>query len=259
MNNQFGKTSKFQLSTAFKDGKTVVKDISFTAPFKFMNPFYEKKDFMTVMLLTASAGIMAGDRQELDICVGKHSKVEFVSQAYEKIHKMDEGFAKRYMHIAVRANACLHYMPLPTIPFADSDYRCKVDVELEDESSQFIFSEILCCGRVAYGEEFKYSRFENKICIYQKGELVYRDNTCYEPQKMDMRGFGMYEGYTHLANVVICNKQKSEDFILQVRNLLDSFKDIDGGVTKTFAGHIVVRILGKNAQQLTEVIEKIIS
>lgn len=34
-----------------------MEDISFTAPFKVMLPFYEKKDVMTVMLLTASAGM----------------------------------------------------------------------------------------------------------------------------------------------------------------------------------------------------------
>ena len=68
MNNQFGKLSKLHLTTAYREGKTIVEDASFTAPFKIMHPFYEKKDFMTVMLLMASAGVMAGDRQEIDVC-----------------------------------------------------------------------------------------------------------------------------------------------------------------------------------------------
>ena len=63
--NQFGKLSEFYLTAAYRDGRTVMEDVSFTAPFKVMHPFYEKKDVMTVMLLTASAGIMAGDRQEI--------------------------------------------------------------------------------------------------------------------------------------------------------------------------------------------------
>ncbi len=259
MNNQFGKLSKLHLTAAFKDRKTILEDVSFTAPFKIMHPFYEKKDFMTVMLLTASAGIMAGDRQEIDICVRKHSNMEFVSQAYEKIHQMEGDCAKRHVHFAVGDCACLHYMPLPVIPFTGSDFRCTMDVELENETSQFVFSEILSCGRIAHGEEFQYSRFQNKICIYQGGQIVYRDNACYEPERMDMRNFGMYEGFTHLANLVICNKQKSEDWMLQTRELLDSSKDMEGGVTRTFAGHIVVRILGRNAYKLTEVTERILT
>ena len=120
MNNQFGKLSKLHLTTAYREGKTIVEDASFTAPFKIMHPFYEKKDFMTVMLLMASAGVMAGDRQEIDICVKECSNVEFVSQAYEKIHQMEGDCAKRHVHLTVSDHACLHYMPLPAIPFAGS-------------------------------------------------------------------------------------------------------------------------------------------
>ena len=258
MNNQFGKLSR-HLTTAYREGKTIVEDASFTAPFKIMHPFYEKKDFMTVMLLMASAGVMAGDRQEIDICVKECSNVEFVSQAYEKIHQMEGDCAKRHVHLTVSDHACLHYMPLPAIPFAGSDYRCTVDVELENETSQFVFSEILSCGRVAHGEEFQYRRFQNIICIYQGGRIVYRDNACYEPERMDMRSFGMYEGFTHLASLVICNKPKSENWVLQVRKLLDESKDMEGGVTRTSVGYIVVRILGRNAHKLTEITEKILT
>ena len=243
MNNQFGKLSELHITTAYRGEKTIMEDVSFTAPFKIMHPFYEKKDFMTVMLLTASAGIMA----------------EFVSQAYEKIHQMEGDCAKRHVRLTVGDHACLHYLPLPVIPFAGSDYRCTVDVELENETSQFVFNEILSCGRIAHGEEFQYRRFQNKICIYQRGRIVYRDNACYEPERMDMRNFGMYEGFTHLANMVICNIQKSEDWVLQVRELLDGCEDMEGGVTRTSAGHIVVRILGRNAQKLTEVTERILT
>ena len=130
---------------------------------------------------------------------------------------------------------------------------------MENETSRFVFNEILSCGRIAHDEEFQYRRFQNKICIYQRGRIVYRDNACYEPERMDMRNFGMYEGFTHLANMVICNIQKSEDWVLQVRELLDGCEDMEGGVTRTSAGHIVVRILGRNAQKLTEVTERILT
>lgn len=258
MENQFGKLSKLHITAAFKDGKTILEDVSFTAPFKIMRPFYEKKDMMTVMLLTASAGIMAGDRQEFDIHVREHASMEFVSQAYEKIHRMEEGCAKRHTHIEVEPNACLRYTPLPTIPFADSDYRSTMEAELTDETSRFVFCEVLTCGRAAHGEEFGYHRFQNKISIYQGGKIVYRDNTRYEPEWMDMKGFGMYEGFTHLANLVICNEPKSEEWIVQVRELLDAAENMEGGVTKTSAGHFVVRILGKNGQKLTEMMNRIL-
>ena len=39
--NQFGKLSEFYLTAAYRDGRTVMEDVSFTAPFKVMHPFYE--------------------------------------------------------------------------------------------------------------------------------------------------------------------------------------------------------------------------
>lgn len=258
MENQFGKVSKLNLVAEYRKDKTILSDVSFTAPFKIMRPFYEKKGVMTVMLLTASAGIMAGDRQEFDILVKEGANMEFVSQAYEKIHKMDEGHAERHSHIKVEPDAVLRYTPLPTIPFAGSDYRNTLKVELADETSKFIFSEVLTCGRVAHDEEFLYKKFSNNVSIYQSGKIIYRDNTRYEPSKTDMKGFGMYEGFTHLANLVICNDEKPDGWLSQVRELIDGADNMEGGATRIAGGGIAIRILGTSGQKLTDMMEKIL-
>lgn len=92
---------------------------------------------MSVMLLTASAGILSGDCQEIRICVKEHAHMELLSQAYEKIHRMEEGFASRKVFICVEDHASLHYMPLPVIPFRDADYRSEMEVELKGPTSGF--------------------------------------------------------------------------------------------------------------------------
>lgn len=258
MENKFGKLSELRLVAANNDNRTIIEDLAFTAPFKVMHPFYEKEDFMTVMLLCASAGIMSGDRQEIDIQVRSRARLEFVSQAYEKIYRMQEGYAERHIHLGVEADASLYYTPLPVIPFAGSDFLSTADIELEDATSRFIFREILTCGRAAHGEEFRYRRFQNRISVYQGGKIVYRDNTCYEPERIDMRGFGMYEGYTHLANLLLCNIPHSREKAEEMRQYIDGCGQVEGGVTVTAVGHVVVRMLGKRAQQLTDLMEKMI-
>ena len=42
-----------------------------------------------------------------------------------------------------------------------------------------------------------------KSCCTEGDKLIYRDNTRYEPDKMPMEGIGMYEGYTHMANLFL--------------------------------------------------------
>lgn len=252
MENKFGRVSKLHLEAVKKEDKTILENVSFTAPLKVMRPFYENGR-MSVMMLAASAGIMAGDRQEISLYVKEGAKMDFVSQAYEKIHRMEEGFASREVEITMEPHTSLHYTPLPTIPFRDCDYRSHIVVRLADETSKFVMSEVLTCGRVAHGEEFLYRRFQNKVVIYQGEKIVYLDNTCYEPKQMKMQSIGMYEGYTHLANLIICNEPKSDEWIMKVRTLLDDTSDIEGGVTRTAQGHIVIRILGKNGDKLIKI------
>lgn len=259
MENQFGKLSRLQLRAVFNGEKTVLEDVHFTAPFKVMRPFYEKPGIMTVMLLSASAGIMAGDRQEMEFQVEPGAAMEFVSQAYEKIHKMEEGEAKRKTVIEVGKGASFYYTPLPTIPFAGSAYESTTEVSLADGTSRFIMSEILACGRAARGERFAYRYFKNRVSVRQGQRLIYRDNTHYEPEAWDMEGFGMYEGFTHLANLLICNKPVSEPQVVRMREILDDAPDVEGGVTQNGENLTVVKALGNTAQGLADIIGKILS
>ena len=255
MENKFGQLSKLTLTAEKRRDKTILSDASFTAPFKVMHPFYEKPGVMSVMALTASAGIMAGDRQEFDITVKRGASMEFLSQAYDKIHRMEQGFAERTTNIVVEENAFLMYTPLPVIPFKDSDYRNTLNVRLADESSKLIYSEILTCGRIAYGEKFLYKKYKSLINIFQGEKLIYRDNSCYDPELLDMEGMGMYEGFTHLANLIFVNIEKNDSWISKVREILDKTDDIEGGVTRSLAGHVVIKILGKNADKLVTLLK----
>lgn len=256
--NSFGKTSRLYLEASVKDGKTILSDVSFTAPYKVIRPFYEKKGVMSVTALAASAGIMAGDRQDFCIHVHAGARMALTSQSYEKIHRMEAGYASRKTSIQVEAGAALFYTPLPTMPFQESDYRSQLDAELFGDDAQFVLLEILSCGRAAHGERFEYRRFQNRVTIRQDGKIIYRDNTRYEPGWMDMDGPGMYEGYTHLGNLVLCNVPRSDEWIDQMRKLLDEADGVEGGVTRTARGDVAVRALGGSAQRLSGLLEKMI-
>ena len=46
------------------------------------------------MLLSASVGVMAGDEQKFSFLVKEGSHLEFISQSFEKIHRMEEGLCQ---------------------------------------------------------------------------------------------------------------------------------------------------------------------
>ena len=76
---------------------------------------------------------------------------------------------------------------------------------------------------------------------------------------MDMRSFGMYEGFTHLASLVICViSQNRRIGCCRCVNYLMNPKIWKVGVTRTSVGYIVVRIpLAEMPYKLTEMTEKI--
>lgn len=54
------------------------------------------------MPLCASAGIMEGDVQEFTFQVLEGSNLEFLSQSFDKVHKMKEGLARRSVTVEVK-------------------------------------------------------------------------------------------------------------------------------------------------------------
>lgn len=248
--NQFGRTSRLDLAAVNRDGKTVIKDMSFTAPYKVMLPFEKKNGGLSVMLMSASAGIMEGDRQEFSFDIGSGADLEFVSQSYDKVHQMKGGCAKRVTRIKVSENGTFFYDPQPVIPFRDSAFDSKMYVSLEDETACFWMSEIFSCGRYASGEMFEYSFYHNLVEIRRKDRLIYRDNTRFEPSLFDMYGIGMYEGYTHLLNLFVTAPDEADGFVSGVREYLDGRKECSGGITELSDGDFAIRVLGRRAQEL---------
>ncbi len=258
LENNYKQTSVLKIDYAYLNEKTVMKDCYFTSPFKIIKPFKKENGFINTMLMSSSAGIMAGDRQEFDFNIGENCKVYISSQSYEKIHKMNSGEAVRTAKIKVMKNATLVYVPQPTIPFENSAFENSTKIELSDESSKLIFCEILTSGRVHFDESFAYKYYKNLLDIYENGKLVYRDNMIFDPKKSDLSGILMYEGYTHLASQVICNFSDTKENINWIRNYLQEVaEDIEFGVSDTAKGDIVIRILGKSSEILENILNGI--
>lgn len=254
--NAFGKVSSLRVVAGEAGGKTFLKELSFTAPFKVMSPFPLPGGGVRVMPLMASAGILEGDRQEIYLETEPDTRMDYVSQSYEKLHKMKNGNARRDTDIKVGKESVLLYRPLPVIPFGQSAFESHTSICLEDPTSSLFYQEILTCGRAERGELFEYRYYHSIVEARRSGRLVYRENNRFCPAKDDMAGTGMFEGYSCLANVLFFHAHAS-DYTEDIRSLLEGQEEICGGVTLTADGDAVVRILGKNTQKLWKVCDLI--
>ncbi len=232
MSNKYAEISRVKIRTLNKNGKTILDDVYFTSPFKVAPPFYKSDDFIKVIIMSSSAGTMDGDVQEYDITLGDNTKMELTSQSFEKIHTMIEDEAKRECNIYIG------------------------NIKLEDSSSKLIFMDIINCGRVAYGEKFKYKYYKSYVEVEYDNKLVYVDNTNYNPKEMDIENFGMYEGYTHFANILIANFTNNNEVLNTIREILKN-SDVEGAASITQYNYISIKILGYNSDKLIQVSDKI--
>ncbi len=256
MSNKYAEISKVKIRTLNKNGRTILDDVYVTSPFKVAPPFYKSDDFVKVIVMSSSAGTMDGDVQEYDITIGDNTKMELTSQSFEKIHPMVEDESQRDCSIYIGENSFLIYNMLPTIPFRDSAFKSNINIKLKDTSSKLIFLDIINCGRVAHGEKFKYKYYKSYVDIECDNNLVYVDNTNYNPSEMDIENFGMYEGYTHFANMLIANFTSNDEVLHTIRGILKD-SDAEGAASMTQYNYISVKILGYNSDKLIQVCNKI--
>lgn len=260
--NRFGKLSELRIATEFRDGKTIMAERFFTAPFKIMLPLYEWKfegtEVMQMLQLMASPGIMAGDTQSFSFDIREGSVCEYCTQAYEKVHKMNGGVGNRKVTVNMEKDTFFYFHPKPIIPFKDSAVQNDINITLADDTSKFIYEEILCCGRVAFGESFDYRFFNNSVNVFKAGKLIFRDNVQFRPDEFDMTGDGMYEGYTHLANQIFFNVEKSDQWVAEVLDMLKKEPEMDGGITRLATGDVVVRFFGMSGDPMEKMLTKIV-
>jgi urease accessory protein len=95
--------------------------------------------------------------------------------------------------------------------------------------------------------------------IWRGEELLYRDNCRYGPERMTMEGLGMYEGFSHMANIFLTvpDSAGGREMLDEIRALQEETADCEGGVSLLASGDLAVRILGNRAQTLQNLAEEI--
>ena len=250
----YGKKSILRLSVS----RAGIEDAYFTSPLKVMKPFREH-GVTRVMIISVSAGIMAGDTQEYDISALDGARTEISSQSFEKLHDMAGGSASRRSRVTVGRGAELMYRPLPVIPFAGSAFDSAMDIRLADDTSKLLYAEILSCGRAARGEDFMYRRYFSDVSISRAGELIYLDRVRYTPETFAMSGLCMYEEYTHLGTFVLAGYGENgagEELAAEAREAIGEMK-IDGGASVLFSGDVVVKALAHGSEPLMRLEERL--
>ena len=259
-----GKVGIIDLELQMNDvGKTVITRQFSQVPLHIQRALYPETllpEMAYVYAISPSGGILQGDRYRIDIVLKNKAIAHMTTQGATRIYSMNSNSASQIVNITVDENCYFEYIPDQIIPYKNSRYYQKVNLNIHSNST-LIYSEILTPGRVAMKESFEYDICYLKThCNNQNNEIRFLENTKIEPKKTRVRDLGIMEEYGIVGTVYILTRK---DNISEFENNLNEYiKNSDGVSVGTSIisdeSGIIIRILGNKTENILNVVFKIL-
>ncbi len=250
---------KLSITCGTRDGKSYLKDVFVSPPFRVLPVGQLKKDGGAYLMITSSSpGMLSGDHYYLNILIEENARLQLLSQSYQRLFNMDD-HATQKLILHMQANTSFSYVPHPIVPHENSTFIGSNAIYL-DRHCDFMMGEIITCGRKNLGEVFKYNHFQNKIEVFFNENLILKDNILLQPQitPLDSVG-GCLEEFTHQGTLIYLNTKNIPvtDSIEEVFEMLNTEADIEFGISALQKDGFVIRVLGFGGEQIFDCFRKI--
>lgn len=161
------------VAAADADGRTQIVRQSFRAPFHISKPYWDGT-VLQVQVVNPTAGILEGDRLELDVAAERGASMLVTTPAAARAFMMRHGAAECRQSFRVGAGGWLEYLPEPLYPHRDADYTQATRLEVEAGGEAACF-DALAPGRVGRGERWAWRRLRLSLDVHYAGEPVLRE------------------------------------------------------------------------------------
>ena len=242
-------------------GKTVVTKQFSQVPLQIQRALYPENSLpgmAYLYVISPSGGILQGDRYRTDVLLKNKAVAHITTQGATRIYSMNSNSALQMVNITVDENCYLEYIPDQIIPYKNSRYYQKVNLEVHDNST-LIYSEILTPGRVAMGESFEYDIcYLRTHCKNQEKKLRFLENTKIEPKKQRLKDFGILGEHSIVGTIYIFTRKED---VIELENTInkairDRYKVSVGTSILPDESGIIIRILGNKTELVFDVIFK---
>ena len=240
-----------------RDGCSYLKKACFTPPFKVANITEDKTaQQLHLALMSSSPGILDGDEYRIKIEVEQNCSLQLHTQAYQRLFHMKQG-ATQQLNVQVANGSSFCYLPHPSVPHEQSIFTNNNNFYLGN-NTQFIFGEILTCGRKLNGEAFLFSKYHSITKVFINQKLVIKENLLIQPALINVYAIGQLEGYTHQASLIYLQPAVDcKTLQTTIIELLSAEKNIQLGTTAAPVNGLIIRLLGHGAEQLYDCLKRI--
>ena len=230
---------------------TVLAASSQEPPLKVVRAFRLEDSSALVHLHNVSGGLLGGDELAMSLEISENAQAQVTTTGATRIYRSraDAAPAIQRIHVHVRQNACLEYLPDPIIPFAGSRFTQDTKIQL-DAGSGLFWWEVLAPGREARDELFAYDAVEMKTRICALDDPIAIERVRLQPGLYPLTSPARLGKYRYWATFYICRVGVEpntwlalEEQLREVARELSSVADALWGISTLLAHGIVCRCL----------------
>ena len=240
--------------------KTVITKQFSQVPLQIQRAVYPENSLpgmAYLYIISPSGGILQGDRYKTDIILKNNSTCHITTQGATRIYSMNSNSASQMVNITLDENCYLEYIPDQIIPYQNSRYYQKVNLNIHDNAT-LIYSEVLTPGRIAMNENFDYDIcYLRTYCKNQKNKFRCLENMKIEPKENDMKVKGILGKYDIVGTVYILTKKEKLQKLEKMINEKIEFITSGTSILPNESG-IIVKILSNSTEEVYEKIYEIV-
>jgi urease accessory protein len=246
-----------------ENDKTVVKEQYSKVPLFTQRALYLEESIPSMAymyIISPSGGILQGDRYRMDITLKNNACAHITTQGATRIYRMEKNYATQIVNIIVDDGCYFEFVPDQIIPYRDSRFYQKVNLNIHDNATM-MYAEMIVPGRVASGESFEYDIcYMKALAKNQNNVLRLIDVAVLEPKKRSLNILGILGNFSVIGNMYILTKTKySAELVTDINSALQKFSNISGGATILPRNSgVLIRLLGGVAQDIRLVMYEII-
>ena len=195
-----GLRGALNLVFAARDDRTILSQTAVAAPLKIVRPFALEDGRVLVQMLALGPGLCGGDSCSIDVTVQAGARAVLVAQSATRLMGMaNDEPARQTVRLRVQAGGHLEYYPGLMIPFPDSSFVQRVDVDLEP-GARLGFLDTWAMGRTLRHEYLRFRRLSSRTSVHLSGDPVYLDGIDLEPTAANLSGTGVLDGHRYIAS-----------------------------------------------------------
>jgi urease accessory protein len=253
-----GRVGKLALEYVRKGDRTVFGRTSCRTPWHLLPPIYlDDSSSAYTLLVNPSGGLVGGDHLSIDLSVGEKAHALISTPSANRVYRSLSKDSVQMVNLTVGPEGILEWVPEHTIPFAGSRFRQTIDVTLSEGATLMLWDAV-ASGRIAHGERWKFTTFENQICITTASEASVKEHYVLSPGDKQ-GGIGLAEEWDYVGSLFVIGDAVDTTIWASLETALADVLEersgqVLGGVSQPAVPGLVVKLLAHSAPALTAVL-----